>query len=200
MSMVVSLTSSIGESTRSSLFSSCIILTTYRLCRHFFCFTSFPSIISLHTIPCIGIKAKCGGKTFTYSADTHMNPELVQKMFNDGAIGEGRKDALLNFPWDADLILHEAGVPPIHTPIDILSALSPEIKSRLYLVHVTPRTVPEKSGLQVASAGQTLRLDVVESEHQAAVQALNLFRRISILSPLFTPGTLVCLKLLCVYV
>ncbi len=69
-----------------------------------------------------------------------MNPDLVNRMFADGAIGEGRRDALLNFMWNADLILHEAGVPPIHTPIDILAGLSADIKSRLYLVHVTPKT------------------------------------------------------------
>ena len=128
---------------------------------------------------------KCGKKTFTYSADTHMNPDLVNKMYTDGTIGEGRRDALLNFPWDADLILHEAGVPPIHTPIEILASLSPDIKNRLYLVHVTPKTIPANSGLKVAHAGQTIRLEVPENEHHFAVQALNLFRRISLLSACF---------------
>ena len=40
-------------------------------------------------------------------------------------------------------------------------------------------------GLKVASAGQTLRLPIAESEHQAAVQALNLIRKISLLQPCF---------------
>lgn len=44
---------------------------------------------------------------------------------------------MLNFPFEtADLILHEAGVPPIHTPISVLSSLPEEIKRKIMLYHV----------------------------------------------------------------
>ena len=57
------------------------------------------------------------------SAD-HMNdPEKIHALFESGVLSEGRRDALLNFPWDRDLILHEAGVPPIHTPMSTLAGL-----------------------------------------------------------------------------
>ena len=36
--------------------------------------------------------------------------------------------------WQHDIILHEAGIPPIHTPISVLSVLPQEIKDKLYLV------------------------------------------------------------------
>ena len=38
---------------------------------------------------------------------------------------------LLDFPWHHDIILHEAGVPPLHTPIRVLSELDADIKARL---------------------------------------------------------------------
>ena len=44
---------------------------------------------------------------------------------------QGRMQQLLDFPWHHDIILHEAGVPPLHTPIRVLSELDADIKARL---------------------------------------------------------------------
>lgn len=47
-----------------------------------------------------------------------------------------------------DFILHEAGIPPIHTPTPVLENLSQEIKSKLYLYHIAIKDLPsEVSGL-----------------------------------------------------
>lgn len=55
-----------------------------------------------------------------FSAD-HMNdPARVRTMFEEGFLSEGRRDALLAFPWHHDIIFHEAGIPPIHTPMQTL--------------------------------------------------------------------------------
>ena len=43
-----------------------------------------------------------------------------------------------------DLILHEAGVPPIHTSTDILKNLPESGKSKLYLVHIAEKDVPKE--------------------------------------------------------
>lgn len=51
------------------------------------------------------------------------------------------------------MILHEAGVPPIHTPLYILREFPEEVKTRLYLVHVAERDVPKDSGLKIAKTG-----------------------------------------------
>lgn len=60
-----------------------------------------------------------------FSAD-HMNdPGRIREMCEQGFLSEGRRDALLDFPWHHDLIYHEAGIPPIHTPIQTL-----EVKTR----------------------------------------------------------------------
>jgi len=49
--------------------------------------------------------------------------ELVQQ----GVISQKRCDNLCSNIWSHDLILHEAGVPPIHTPMKVLSNLPNEV-------------------------------------------------------------------------
>lgn len=63
-------------------------------------------------------------------------------MYEEGILSAGRRDFLLNFPWHHSVILHEAGVPPIHTPMKTLEDLSDDIKSRLYIVHCACSKVP----------------------------------------------------------
>lgn len=55
-----------------------------------------------------------------FSAD-HMNdPARIRAMCEEGFLSEGRRDDLLDFPWHHDIIFHEAGIPPIHTPMQTL--------------------------------------------------------------------------------
>jgi hypothetical protein len=60
---------------------------------------------------------------------------------------------------DCDVLLHEAGAPPIHTPLAVLQSLPDHIKDRLYVVHTT--ALPPDCGLRVAPTGTsgTIRLD-----------------------------------------
>ena len=39
------------------------------------------------------------------------------------------------------MILHEAGIPPIHTPINVLNKLDEKIKNNLLLYHVAKKDV-----------------------------------------------------------
>ncbi len=60
---------------------------------------------------------------------------------------------------DCDVLLHEAGAPPIHTPLSVLQALPEKVKERLYVVHTA--AIPADCGLRVAPTGTvgTIRLD-----------------------------------------
>lgn len=60
---------------------------------------------------------------------------------------------------ECDLLLHEAGAPPIHTPISVLQELPEKVKKRLYIVHTS--ALPLDCGLRVAPTGTagTIRLD-----------------------------------------
>lgn len=71
-----------------------------------------------------------------------------------------RADDLRRLPMqDCDLLLHEAGAPPIHTPLSVLESLPPHVKARLYVVHTA--AIPADSELRVAPTGTagTIRLD-----------------------------------------
>jgi hypothetical protein len=86
---------------------------------------------SLHVIPCIGLKASMQGRSMVYSGDTRTDPKLFEAMLHeDKAIGQTRYEHLKTFPWESDLILHEMGVPPIHTSPDFLKTLPDDVKQR----------------------------------------------------------------------
>eukprot|EP00003_Mantamonas_plastica_P030628 TRINITY_DN7690_c0_g1_i1.p1 TRINITY_DN7690_c0_g1~~TRINITY_DN7690_c0_g1_i1.p1 ORF type:complete len:635 (-),score=225.39 TRINITY_DN7690_c0_g1_i1:139-2043(-) len=114
---------------------------------------------SLHSIPCVGFEAYYGGKSLVYSADTMNDPERIKQMQADGWLHEKRAQQLLDFPWHHDLILHEAGVPPIHTPITTLQALDDDIKERLYAVHIAAKDVKDK-GIKYPECGPENTIEV----------------------------------------
>ena len=143
---------------------------------------------ALHTIPCMGFKATFHGKSIVYSADTLRDAARIEQMHEDGVLSAGRKKALIDFPWDSDLILHEAGVPPIHTPVSFLADLPDAVKQRMYLVHTSEKDVPRGKGLRVAREGSenTLVVDVdLDSDHRA----------ISLLDAVSNVGQLASLRL-----
>jgi len=145
----------------------------------------FRFFYSLHSIPCIGFEAFFGGKSLVFSAD-HMNdPEAINKLFQKEIISSGRRDELLSFPWDKhDLILHEAGVPPIHTPMSTLEVLPDHIKKKIRVVHVSADKVP--ASLQVAETGMenTIEMQVEEPKNLRSLQILDLVASVPILQNL----------------
>lgn len=71
-----------------------------------------------------------------------------------------RAESLQKLPLQhTDLLLHEAGVPPLHTPLEVLQALPQRVKDHLYVVHT--QQLPEGCELRVAPTGTagTIRLD-----------------------------------------
>lgn len=75
-------------------------------------------------------------------------------------LSPGRNRRLKNLPLqECDALLHEAGAPPIHTPLTVLQNLPPHVKERLYVVHTS--ALPPDCDLRVAPTGTdgTIRLD-----------------------------------------
>ncbi|GMH59388.1 hypothetical protein TL16_g02820 [Triparma laevis f. inornata] len=120
----------------------------------------FKFFYSMHTIPCIGFEVFGGAESIIYSADTNADPELPGGMFKDGVVGEGRKNALMNNALSGNhtVIFHEAGVPPIHTPMDLLAKQPDHVKERMFLVHVSENKVPKNVGLKVAKEWSTMSI------------------------------------------
>ena len=132
---------------------------------------------SLHSIPTISIQAGYGGKTMVYSSDTHNDPAFADQLFEKGVISKNRRDFLKVFPWDRDIIFHEAGIPPLHTPMSVLVNQPEGIREKMYLVHVTGDMIPEGSGLKMAPTGLagTLELEVAPPEFCRPVEILGTY-------------------------
>jgi CRP-like cAMP-binding protein/glyoxylase-like metal-dependent hydrolase (beta-lactamase superfamily II) len=136
---------------------------------------AFRFFYTLHSIPTIGFECRFGGKSFIYSADTLWDPPQIAALADAGVIRGQRRDALVDFPWDRSLVLHEAGVPPIHTPPARLAELPAEVKQRLRLIHIAEADLPAGCGLRLARTGfeHTIVLPVPRHPHADAIEALD---------------------------
>ena len=121
---------------------------------------TFHFIYTLHSIPCIGFRVDWRGRSMVFTGDHFNNPPALEKLVEKGVMSKQRLVDLTNLPIQkTDLLLHEAGAPPIHTPLDVLMKLPDEVKRRLYVVHTS--ALPEGCDLRVAPTGTagTIRLD-----------------------------------------
>ncbi len=137
---------------------------------------------TLHSVPCIGFEVYHGGKSLVYTSDTLYDPDLYHKLFELNVVGEARRDQLLNFPWHHDLVIHEAGIPPIHTRADLLAQQPDEVKKRMMLIHISPRNLPPDSGLQIAPAGLdgTVVLGESRAKHSEAQEILDVLSQVDL--------------------
>jgi CRP-like cAMP-binding protein/glyoxylase-like metal-dependent hydrolase (beta-lactamase superfamily II) len=147
----------------------------------------FHFFYSLHSIPTIGFEMFYGGKSIVFSGDTLHEPEKIHMMHKEGVMSDMRRDRLLDFPWERSLILHEAGVPPIHTKASFLATLPDSIKKRLRLVHIAEKDVPGDSGLSLAHPGidNTIELTVEASSHIDPLEALSVLAEIDLFRGLY---------------
>lgn len=123
---------------------------------------TFHFVYNFHPIPTLGFDVRYQQKRLAYSGDNLNDRDLLTQLFEEGLFSQERLQQLLNFRWESDIILHEAGIPPVHTPLQTLIDLPDEVKSRLYVNHISARNIPADSGLTLAPPGvaKTLVLDV----------------------------------------
>ncbi len=131
---------------------------------------------TLHPIPTLGFEAEYKGKTFAYSCDTLYDPELYRELHADGIISDDRRKDLEGFPWHADLIFHEAGMPPIHTPIPVLANLPQEVRDKLFLTHVSLDILGDEKRLRIAPTGlaETITLVPFSNKRDGEDRAIKL--------------------------
>ncbi|HOY66508.1 MAG TPA: cyclic nucleotide-binding domain-containing protein [Candidatus Ozemobacteraceae bacterium] len=146
----------------------------------------FRFFYTLHSIPTIGFEVYFQGKSFAYSSDSLYDPPTVRKLFDMGSINRYRMIELMNFPWHHTAIFHEAGIPPIHTPIKNLAELPENVQERLYLIHVSERSIPAGTKLRKAPAGpdDTLVIPVTAPVSNEALQYLDVLSHIDLFSEL----------------
>lgn len=107
----------------------------------------------MHTIPSLGFSVRLQSKSIYFSSDTFYDPVILLEYYNKGIFTKARYEQLAFPKFTENIILHEAGVPPIHTSQKVLAALSDKIKSRMYLVHTAEKDLLKDSGLKLAKAG-----------------------------------------------
>jgi CRP-like cAMP-binding protein/phosphoribosyl 1,2-cyclic phosphodiesterase len=140
----------------------------------------FKAFYTLHSIPAIGFTINFQGQTFVYSSDHKAEPEIHQQLLDKGVITRERYDQLQSFPWDSDVIYHESGVPPLHTSIDWLNSLPPEIQKKTVIYHIAKKDFPEKTHLTLAKFGieNTLYFKVKPSQYEKTYEILGLLRHL----------------------
>ena len=152
---------------------------------------------NLHPIPTLGFQVFLEGKSFYYSCDTLYDPDYIHSLHEKGIMPKERMEDLLDVPWQSDLIFHEAGIPPIHTPISILNELPMEVKRRSFLVHVSESAIPDDSGLRIAVPGTagTFEIEVPTPQKSLAFKILDVVSHIDLFSEMKFHKALECLAI-----
>lgn len=152
---------------------------------------TFHFTYTLHSIPCVGFRVDWRGRSMVFTGDHFNNPPALETLVEKGVLSKQRAADLNHLPLqETDLLLHEAGAPPIHTPLDVLLKLPLDVKKRLYVVHTS--ALPEGCELRVAPTGTagTIRLDKIrrisESNHSLLQTDA---RRPSIFESIHKPST-----------
>ena len=107
-----------------------------------------------------------------YSADHAYNPEFIDKLLENGHMTPERHNFLRHPDFETpDLILHECGIPPIHTPKEALAALPEHIKKKMHVVHCSEGSVPEglkrpKCGLAHTLVVEGVKVPIIASMHR----------------------------------
>ena len=107
---------------------------------------------SFHSIPTMAFRLRFQDKTFVYSSD-HQNDPVVQKeLYKKKLITKERYDQLQDFPWDSDVIYHESGIAPLHTPITFLNSLDEEIQKKTVVYHIARKDFPAPAETKLTHA------------------------------------------------
>lgn len=121
--------------------------------------TYFEFDYSLHSIPTgrfrLIYKDPTGKQTvISHSGDTKYDVENIHQWYREGIFSRKRRDEVLGFIWDADLILHDVGGGFLHTRLESLESLDESVKEKLVLVHQhqDPKPHPE---FHFGAEGQT---------------------------------------------
>ncbi|MFP4364103.1 MAG: cyclic nucleotide-binding domain-containing protein [Spirochaetia bacterium] len=140
----------------------------------------FKMFFTLHSIPTIGFTMDFQDQTFVYSSDHQGDPEIHNQLLEKNVIDKQRYEELSNFPWDRDVIYHESGIPPLHTPIKYLNSMPESIQNKTVVYHIAKKDFPEKTDLKLATFGieNTLYFKVSPPDFEKSYQILSLLRHV----------------------
>ncbi|MFW5783505.1 MAG: MBL fold metallo-hydrolase, partial [Spirochaetota bacterium] len=142
----------------------------------------FDIFYALHSIPTMGFRLSFQGKSFVYSSDHQGDPEVQKTMLEQDSMRRPRFDQLQNFPWQSDVIYHESGIAPLHTPLRFLASLPEDVQSRTVVYHIARKDFDKigETSLQRATFGieNTLYFETEPSVFEDAYRALDVLKRL----------------------
>ncbi len=121
--------------------------------------TYFTFDYSLHSIPCgrfVLTYKDDKGKTrsISHSGDTKFDVEKIEEWYQRGIFTKKRRDMVLGFIWDADMVIHDVGGGILHTKLHSLEMEKSSLGKKLVLVHQHEDPVKHKF-FHFASEGET---------------------------------------------
>lgn len=141
----------------------------------YICGAKFTFEYSFHSIPTLCFEVEYLGKKFFFSGDTHFDPEKLKVLYEQGIFSRRRYERLAFRDFNQyDLILHEAGIPPIHTPLSVLQSLPAHVRDKLYLIHIAEKDVVNQPDLKVARIGLDHSLTIIEKRAKVSQVESNL--------------------------
>lgn len=142
----------------------------------------FQMFYTLHSIPTIGFKMEYQDQSFVYSSDHNNDPEIHEKFLRENVISRERYEELKNFPWDSNVIYHESGVAPLHTPIKFLDSLPEDIKKKTVVYHIASKDFPKETSLTLAKFGieNTLYFPMTPPRFEKASQILGVLKNLDL--------------------
>ena len=104
-----------------------------------------------------GITKGKTNKSISHSGDTKYDVPKINEWYEKGAFTRTRKNGVLGFIWESDLIIHDIGGGNLHTDYESLLHFNKNIKQKIVLVHQNDKPRP-KSELRYAIDGETIAL------------------------------------------
>ncbi len=143
---------------------------------------------AVHSIPTMGFRLTFQDKTFVYSSDHQGDPEVQKDLREKGLISDERLEELRSFPWDSDVIYHEAGIAPLHTPVSYLNSLPKSVQKKIVVYHIAAKGFPSKkeTALSRATFGieNTLYFDVKAPAYEEAYRSLDVLKHLDFFTTL----------------
>jgi len=137
---------------------------------------------TLHSIPTLSFEFSFQDQSFIYSSDHLNDPEEFRKLRDNSVLPETRYRDLMDFPWHHKLIYHEAGGKPLHTSVEYLNSLPPEIQEKIYVYHIPRTKFPEDTKLTLCKFGieNTVYPQVTPPRHEEALRLLDALANVDI--------------------
>lgn len=113
---------------------------------------------SFHSIPCARFIVEYSKNgvhhKISHSGDTKFDPNKINDWYEQGIFSKKRRDNILGFIWDADIILHEAGGGKLHTSLHCLNQLDERLSNKVIIFH-QHKNPTTRTACRFAVEGQT---------------------------------------------